>query len=364
MSIVTGSFRRTKDVELIFEESYRYEKGFSEFYKENIIPIVDEYEKKRIGALEDIRKRLKFTALVYTLLIIAKILMNNYVITHPEFSQTDIYQFSNLIILGVVILMYIYNVFPAYKYKSNIKQEVFPKMISFFGENFRYSPNTTGEVRNYKEFPILPYYDIEESEDVFTGRYKDVDIHMFETKLSKLREYTTKTSGGAKIRKKKKVQVFKGLFIAFNMNKNFKGKTIILKESGRIGNWLGHIARKLNNKAGYRRLKLENVKLEDVEFEKAFEIYSSDQIEARYLLTTAFMDRLLKTYKYFNKRPLQACFTNQTLLITIPFNKNLFEPGSIFDRETFIDDAKKLIREMSIIFRIIDTLKLDQNIGM
>ena len=42
----------------------------------------------------------------------------------------------------------------------------------------------------------------------------------------------------------------------------------------------------------------------------------------------------------------------------------MFEPGSIHEREDFIDDAKSLLSEMQSIFQIIDTLKLNQNIGL
>lgn len=39
------------------------------------------------------------------------------------------------------------------------------------------------------------------------------------------------------------------------------------------------------------------VRLEDPEFEKIFVVYSSDEVEARYILSTSFMERLVEFRK-------------------------------------------------------------------
>ena len=43
------------------------------------------------------------------------------------------------------------------------------------------------------------------------------------------------------------------------------------------------------------------VKLENPDFEKTFDVYSTDQIEARYLLSPSMMERLLALDREFNK---------------------------------------------------------------
>ena len=83
------------------------------------------------------------------------------------------------------------------------------------------------------------------------------------------------------------------------MNKSFNGKTIVRKDIGLIGNW-------------FRKTftSLENVKLEDPTFEKRFEVFSDDQIEARYLLTVTFMERLTQLAETFGGKTIQCCFFN------------------------------------------------------
>ena len=48
----------------------------------------------------------------------------------------------------------------------------------------------------------------------------------------------------------------------------------------------------------------------------------------------------------------------------IPIKKDMFEPGSIFEPEDFIDDSKNLLKELNLIFNIIDQPKLNMNINL
>ncbi len=95
-----------------------------------------------------------------------------------------------------------------------------------------------------------------------------------------------------------------------------------------------------------------------------FEVYSDDQVEARYLLTVTFIERLKELVENFGGKSIQCCFYNNKLLMMIPIEKDLFETGSIYEAEDFIDDSKSLLKELSLIFNIIDTLKLNMKINL
>lgn len=90
------------------------------------------------------------------------------------------------------------------------------------------------------------------------------------------------------------------------MNKRFSGKTIVRKDSTPIGNFLSGLT-----------TKLERVTLEDPIFERQFEVYSNDQVEARYLLTTSFMERLLELSALYDNK-IECCFYDDNLLLKIP----------------------------------------------
>ena len=191
---------------------------------------------------------------------------------------------------------------------------------------------------------MLPAYSTETSEDNIIGEYKGVKIELFETHLQKWKK---------RGKNSRLVTVFNGLIINLSMHKMFNGKTLVKQDKGSVGNWFSK-----------KFTKLENVKLEDPHFERAFEVFSTDQIEARYLLTVSFKERLLELGEIFHNAELQLCFENNNLLMLVPLRKPIFEPGPITEPEDFIDDSQSLLKEMYLIFQKIETLKLNMKLNL
>ena len=109
---------------------------------------------------------------------------------------------------------------------------------------------------------------------------------------------------------------------------------------------------------------LQNVKLEDSLFEKYFEVYSDSQIEARYLLTTGFMERIIKLRDLYEGKSIQFCFQNNTLLLVISTNQNMFEANSFFRSNINKKKIDRVFEQFYTIFSIVKLLKLNQRIGM
>ena len=137
------------------------------------------------------------------------------------------------------------------------------------------------------------------------------------------------------------------------MNKPFAGKTVVKKDAGKIGNWLNGTFK-----------GLQKVQLEDPTFEKQFEVYASDQVEARYLLTTSFMERLLQLGALFQSANIQCMFYDRRLLLMIPAKTDRFATGSISQPATFQQETRTILAEMQLIFQMIDILKLNQRTGL
>ena len=221
-------------------------------------------------------------------------------------------------------------------------------MLNFFGD-FKYHIETKKSVKEYYATELIPKHDTEIAEDHIVGTYKEIKIDLFETQLSRKVKYKD-SNGNTSTRLK---TVFDGLILELSMNKSFGGKTVVKKDSGTVGNWFIK-----------KSTSLKKVKLEDPIFEKMFEVYSDDQVEARYLLTVTFIERLKELVENFGGKSIQCCFYNNKLLMMIPIEKDLFETGSIYEAEDFIDDSKSLLKELSQIFSIIDTLKLNMEINL
>ena len=104
--------------------------------------------------------------------------------------------------------------------------------------------------------------------------------------------------------------------------------------------------------------------MEDSKFEKIFEVYSDSQIEARYLLTTAFMERILKLRDLFGGKSIQFRFKENTLLIAIATRQNMFEAHSFFRSNINKNKIDRVFEQFYMVFSIIKILKLNQRIGM
>jgi hypothetical protein len=88
------------------------------------------------------------------------------------------------------------------------------------------------------------------------------------------------------------------------------------------------------------------VHLEYPKFEKVFQVYNDDQVEARYLLSTSFMERLIEVGKIFNSEDIQYRFHDNSLLMTVQIDSNMLELGPITEPQGFFDDSKILPKEM------------------
>lgn len=163
------------------------------------------------------------------------------------------------------------------------------------------------------------------------GKYKNKNLEIFNCTLRKIYKDRFET-------------VFSGTIIKLQINKKFNSTTIIKKDLGFLFNLM-------------RGEGLTRVKLEDPIFEKEFEVYSDDQMEARYLITPTFMERLLEFKKIFNKK-LSISFHHEHILVLIHNNKVSMPFISYSEPLDFYSEAKHLESELSKIFKAIDKLKL------
>ena len=128
-------------------------------------------------------------------------------------------------------------------------------MIKFLFFNFHYNASGSENIAAYEKFSILPKYDsnLSKTEDLVIGFYKNVKFSLEEIDLR------------VRSQKNESRQIFRGIVIKLNFNKNFLGKTIVKKDIG-----IGNFSRKFNSNLS----NLERVLLEDIEFEELFAVYS------------------------------------------------------------------------------------------
>ena len=116
------------------------------------------------------------------------------------------------------------------------------------------------------------------------------------------------------------------------------------------------------------------VNLEDIEFSKVYNVFSQDQVEARYLLTPSFIERILK-YNQQKNTKAQVLFSNTyskeyNAFFYIPVNKDWFDFKTYdSDRSSrvwkyYCSECYDFVKELKEIMQVIEALKLDQDIGL
>jgi len=163
------------------------------------------------------------------------------------------------------------------------------------------------------------------------------------------------TTGTGSNRKEHYTTIFKGVFFVADFNKHFKTHTLVLPDTAE--KLLGKIGQSLQAMSGSRG---ELIKLEDPEFEKEFCVYGDDQIEARYILSPALMQRIVEFKRKWNTK-VYLSFRDSKVYIAIKLNKNLFETRlfkSIVDY-AFIEEN---IRFLVLLTGIVEDLNLNTRI--
>jgi hypothetical protein len=160
---------------------------------------------------------------------------------------------------------------------------------------------------------LLPARADEEAHtDFWHGTFKGVPIDLHESHLQEwVRQGKTR----------RLETIFRGVIVAWQFARPFAATTI-LKRDGGLLNMFSAWGAKLAGRG------LEPVRFPDPRFEAVFELYSSDQVEARWLVHPAFCERLLEMERAFHARNLRMVFA-QGRVVAVMETEDLLQTGGI-----------------------------------
>ncbi len=139
---------------------------------------------------------------------------------------------------------------------------------------------------------------------------------------------------------------FRGMFCWLSFNKTLNGHTVILPNNRTT---------RLDRMVSMNFSDEQQVRLEDPRFTKHFVVYSTDQIEARYVLTTALMERIVTLKERFN-RPILLSFQHQRVYIAVENENGLFSfPSGKVDSMAILEE---LAHDIETALGITKTLNL------
>lgn len=233
-------------------------------------------------------------------------------------------------------------------YRSRFKDEVIHELVKFIDERLDYKKSSCISEKAYKQSGLFrKRYHEYKGDDLVQGVLDKTKIIFSE--LHTL--YETRDSKGNRHRH----TIFRGLFFIGDFNKAFSGKTYVLPDSTeRLFGRFGKMLQSLDMTRG------ELVKLEDPEFEKEFKVYSTDQIEARYILSTSLMSSITGFKRRNNKR-IHMAFADSSVYVAISYSKALFEP-KIFTSLLDFEPIKEYFEDLRLCIGIVEDLNLNTRI--
>lgn len=311
---------------------------FHKIYEEEIIPILKSYKQQKEKADEKNRYDYLGAALCFLSLI-----------TFMLACSGSVERFYSMILVIVSVLVCllgssIMEPMRAELQNNELKKKLFfkkkcmSKLLRVFG-NIKWYNNCevikTVEICETGLFPPILY---RITDDEFVGEYQGVKFRMSETTF-RINDFIS----------------FTGVILVFEANKSFESHTIIVSKLA---------------PDRHRTFNLESVILEDPVFCRDYNVYSSNQTEARYLITPTFMERFRKLKVAFKTTDIACAFLKNKIIFALDvegllgLSKNLFE----IDAYSAFTDGRKAINifynELTSVLDMAAYFKLDEKTGL
>ena len=291
---------------------------FRKFFNEKFANSLKQNEKKRILYIV-------FLVLVSVFNTIMLFLIFQCLLFAP-INAIKLTCFLVLFLLGIYSICYIVK-----SYKNKMKSFVMNKLLSFIGD-FKINKINKRDLESIHTLKLFNGLDFPAVKNYITGKYGLLKIEIVEAQ-NKKSEFS-------------KIPIFKGVLIKVPCIKKIKNYTIIKR------------------KDSITFIDLDNkINIDDSEFEKYYDVYSDDKVEARWLLTASFKNRMVQLANHEIGKDITISFENNNLYIAIDENKDWLDI-SILKSATDISNYRAVVLEIISILKIIDSLKLEQNIGL
>lgn len=237
-----------------------------------------------------------------------------------------------------------------YAYKRSkvikaFKSEVITRIIESIDNSYYYSASGHIDQGHFKASKLFQSSDRYNGEDYISGRLDKTDFELSEIHA----EYESRDSDGDTTYH----TIFKGLFMIADFHKDFHGHTVVVPDRTGEG-WFGRIAKSSKRKGQ------ELAKMENPDFEKEFDVYTTDQVEARYILSTSMLENIMLLKKRFNSK-IHIAFLNSCVYIAIEWKKKFLEPNL---KHSLLEEATihKYLDDIWLCLEIIEELNLNTRI--
>ena len=229
--------------------------------------------------------------------------------------------------------------------KKGYKGVLLPRIVAALGEGLTYSAESAFSKDDFLAMDLFSR-DIDNfsSEDEIAGKVGDVTYAIHEIRA-------TRTEGSGKHRRT--VTVFAGPMVRLDFNKNFAGHTVVV--SNAESQILGGLFGESDTRQGKTLSRMENP-----EFENAFSVYSTDDQQARYILTPKLMELILGAAQRLNT-DVRLAFAHNSVFVAVRDSRNRFE-ATLFKSVTPDSALGDFVEVLGLVESLVTTLELETRI--
>ena len=299
------------------------EAGFDAFYTRHLEPLLQRFEASRRNAVTAFKQRLGIGAPIGLTLTIAAGLI-----------------FKSIwawLIAGLVCAIVIYAIAyaPLQRVAVSVKTSFLNLIADAIGGLYTLNGFPPPAFSRFGALDLAPQHDRSRFEDHFFGKRHGCSFDLYEAHL----ERETKDKDGDSSWS----TVFRGQLIRIHFPKPFLGVTVVRRDAG-IFNGLRNISK-----------KFDRIGLADPKFERIFEVYGTDQVEARALVHPYFMERLLEIERAYEGKKVRCAFEDGDLLVAIE-GGDKFEVGDMFKDLADPERARRIVRDIAQILKLMDAV--------
>ena len=238
--------------------------------------------------------------------------------------------------------------YPLGKLRKEIKLGLNERLAGAFGLRYTAKPVSPARFDAFTSHGLVPRGDRRSFEDNFAGEAHGAEFELYEAHVEERRRSKRRTYY---------VTIFRGVLIRIRFPRTIEGVTLITRDKGVFNMFEGWAKKTFGSR------NLDRIGLVDPSFEELFEVYGTDQVMARYLLTPSFMERLLKLEEALKGKNVRAVF-DETLaegagegeLLIAAETGNQFEPGTLFKPLADRQRVARLHAEFSLVEDVVETV--------
>lgn len=366
---------------------------YYDMYNKEVLPLLKDFEHVRLDMLAEFRKK-AFLKYLLPIIILAVIGGITFIFQDNSTLAFAVCFISLGLLSCIIILMPI--LYCSARKKENIKfismvkMKALSPLLNVFG-NIKWKGHDATCVNDYgvllknselERSGLFISYNTRYTDDEFKGSIDGVNFRISETSIMHSH-------------KDRCICAFSGVILAFKFNKKIRNRTIVstkgdlTKKNEVLVTLVSALIACMGLfRYGYSHAimvwalvlflvvfvvvkdfekeeePLEKVELEDTKFAKRFNVYSSNQIEARYLVTPAFMERFYNLKTAFKAKNIKCSFCDDNLIIAINTQKNLFEIGNLYTSLLNQKSINEFYNELTSIYKMVDYFKLSEKTGM